>query len=161
LSLLSASAKELITSGALAHAVTLNRDGSPQVSLVWADVAGDGVVFFARNDRVKMRNLRQDPRLVISFEDARKAANGLTQYLGLYGRVSLFPGQDINELTDRLSQRYMGRDRFPFPRENQTLVQVAVGGLEAMVRGSRLAEKGLAFVRILEAQQMLSKGSGK
>ena len=124
--LLSASAKQLIMSGALAHVVTLNRDGSPQVSLVWADMEGDAVVFFARIDRVKMRNLRRDPRVVISFEDTEKAATGLTQYLVIYGRASLFPGLDIDELMDRLSQRYMGLDRFPFPRENQTLVRVTV-----------------------------------
>jgi PPOX class probable F420-dependent enzyme len=124
--LLSEAAKRLVMSGALAHVVTINSDGTPQVSVVWADVADDDVVFFARIDRVKMRNLLRDPRVVISFEDTQKAASGLTQYLVIYGRAALFPGQDINELMDRLSRRYMGLDQFPFPRENQTLVRVTV-----------------------------------
>ena len=35
------SARELIESDALAHLVTLNRDGSPQVSCVWVGLDGD------------------------------------------------------------------------------------------------------------------------
>jgi PPOX class probable F420-dependent enzyme len=124
--LLSEAAKKLITSGALAHVVTINGDGTPQVSVVWADVDGDDVVFFARIDRVKMQNLRRDPRVVISFEDTQKAASGLTQYLVIYGRAALLPDQNIHELMDQLSQRYMGLDRFPFSRENQILVRVTI-----------------------------------
>ena len=39
------SARELIESGVLAHLVTLNRDGSPQVSCVWVGVDGDELGF--------------------------------------------------------------------------------------------------------------------
>jgi hypothetical protein len=56
--LLSEAAKRLVTSGALAHVVTINSDGTPQVSVVWADMAGDDVVFFARIDRVKNTTAR-------------------------------------------------------------------------------------------------------
>ena len=38
------SARSLIESGAHAHLVTLNPDGSPQVTLVWAGLDGDDIV---------------------------------------------------------------------------------------------------------------------
>jgi hypothetical protein len=38
------SAKELIESGSLAHLVTLNADGSPQVTCVWVGLDGDELV---------------------------------------------------------------------------------------------------------------------
>jgi len=86
----------------------------------------DEVVFFARADRVKMRNLRRDPRLVISVQDTTAAASGLMQYLTLRGTARIRDGQPIDDLMDRLTRRYLGRDRFPFPRDGQTAVHVAV-----------------------------------
>ena len=38
------SARAMIESGRLAHLVTLNRDGSPQVSCVWVGLDGDEIV---------------------------------------------------------------------------------------------------------------------
>jgi len=38
------SARELIESGALAHLVTMNRDGSPQVTCIWVGLDGDQIV---------------------------------------------------------------------------------------------------------------------
>jgi hypothetical protein len=41
---LPASAREVIESDGLAHLVTLNRDGSPHVTIVWVGLEGDEVV---------------------------------------------------------------------------------------------------------------------
>ena len=37
-------ARELLESDALVHLVTINPDGSPQVSIVWAGLDGDEIV---------------------------------------------------------------------------------------------------------------------
>ena len=37
-------ARELLESDAVAHVVTLNEDGSPQVTAAWVGVEGDGIV---------------------------------------------------------------------------------------------------------------------
>jgi PPOX class probable F420-dependent enzyme len=123
---LPSSALTLLNSGALAHVSTINADGSPHVTVVWIEAQGDEVVFFARTDRVKMRNLRRDPRVVISVQDTTRAASGLMQYLTLRGTARIMDGEPIDDLMDRLTTRYMGRDRFPFPRAGQTAVRVAV-----------------------------------
>ena len=52
------SARELIESGALAHLVTLNRDGSPQVSCVWVGIDGDELVSGHLPEHQKVRNIR-------------------------------------------------------------------------------------------------------
>ena len=36
--------RQALTSGHLAHLVTLNKDGSPQVSIVWVGLDGDDIV---------------------------------------------------------------------------------------------------------------------
>jgi len=41
---LNAAARELIASGPLAHLVTINRDGSPQLSVIWVGLDGDELV---------------------------------------------------------------------------------------------------------------------
>ena len=48
----------------LAHMVTLNADGSPQVSCVWVGLDGDEIVsgHLPRNQKVK--NVERDPRVV-------------------------------------------------------------------------------------------------
>jgi hypothetical protein len=38
------SVRQALTSGHLAHLVTLNQDGSPQVTIVWIGLDGDEIV---------------------------------------------------------------------------------------------------------------------
>src|SRR5215216_5989366 len=61
-------ARELIESGALAHLVTLNADGSPQVSCVWVGLEDGEIVSGHLGDRQKLRNVRRDPRVSLSLE---------------------------------------------------------------------------------------------
>ena len=62
-------ARELIESGALGHLVTLNADGSPQVSCVWVGIEDGQLVSGHLSARQqKLRNVRRDPRVTLSFE---------------------------------------------------------------------------------------------
>ena len=63
-----AAARALIESGALAHLVTLNADGSPQVSVIWVGLDGDELVSGHIDGQLKMRNMARDPRVALSFE---------------------------------------------------------------------------------------------
>ena len=38
-------ARDFLATGPLAHVVTINPDGSPHVSLAWAGVDGDGLIW--------------------------------------------------------------------------------------------------------------------
>ena len=66
-----APAEALLGSSALAHVVTRNRDGTPQVSVVWCGVRGDHVYFCAEGSTAKIRNIARDPAVVLSTEDLR------------------------------------------------------------------------------------------
>ena len=108
------SAKELIESGALGHLVTLNEDGSPQVTCVWVGVDGDELVsgHLPANQR-KLQNVRRDPRVTLSFEGTRVHPPGLKEYLVVHGRARLEEG-GAAELLQRLAHVYLGPDvRFP------------------------------------------------
>ena len=50
------------TSGHLAHLVTLNKDGSPQISIVWVGLDGDEIVCAHQNLYQKLKNIQSDAR---------------------------------------------------------------------------------------------------
>jgi PPOX class probable F420-dependent enzyme len=101
------SARELIESGAHAHLVTLNPDGSPQVTIVWAGLDGDDIVAGHLYESKKVQNIRQDGRVAVTFECDTKSAMGLTEYLVVYGQARIDKG-GAPELLQKLAQVYLG-----------------------------------------------------
>ena len=113
MSVLPASARAVLESDALAHLVTINPDGSPQVSIVWVGLDGDDVVSAHLREQQKLRNVRRDPRVSISVEAPGTNALGLREYLVLRGRAVIEEG-GAPELLQRLAHTYLGPDvKFP------------------------------------------------
>jgi PPOX class probable F420-dependent enzyme len=109
--------RTLIESGRLAHLVTLNRDGSPQVTLVWIGLDGDEVVAGHLPRNRKVRNIERDPRVAISIEAVTKSSMGLTEYAVLYGTARIQEG-GAPELLQKLAEVYIGPGvKFP-PMDN-------------------------------------------
>jgi PPOX class probable F420-dependent enzyme len=107
------SARELIESGALAHLVTLNRDGAPQVSCVWMGLEDDELVSGHLFRHQKVKNVERDPRVSASFEGTGVHPPGLKEYLVVHGRARITEG-GAAELLQRLAHVYLGPDvRFP------------------------------------------------
>jgi PPOX class probable F420-dependent enzyme len=98
------SAVALIDSGASAHMVTINRDGSPQVSLVWAGVEDGEICVGMLTPRQKLHNVRRDPRVAISFESSEHDRTGLTYYLVVSGIARVTEGGSA-ELVSKLAKR--------------------------------------------------------
>lgn len=105
---LNEAARRLIESGALAHLVTLEPDGAPQVSVVWVGLEQDGLVAAHLDPgQRKLRNMRLDPRVVLSFEATTRNAVGMRHYLVVHGRARVTAG-GAPELLNRLAQTYVG-----------------------------------------------------
>jgi len=62
------SAREVLESDGLAHLVTLNPDGSPQVTCVWIGLEGDEIVCAHLGRFQKVKNIERDPRVTLSVE---------------------------------------------------------------------------------------------
>ena len=103
------SVREFLETGPLAHVVTLDPDGTPHVTVAWAGLDGDDLVFatFFLPDQRKLRNIRRDPRVVISFEAKEHAGEGLHPYLVIRGRGRITEGGAL-EVMDRLAEHYLG-----------------------------------------------------
>jgi PPOX class probable F420-dependent enzyme len=108
------SARALIEGGALGHLVTINEDGSPQVTCVWVGIDGDDLVSGHLNpDQRKIRNVRRDPRVTLSFEGTEIQPPGLKQYLIVNGHASV-EGGGAPGLLQELAHVHLGPEvRFP------------------------------------------------
>ena len=111
-------ARALIESDAIAHVVTLDEDGSPQVTAAWVGLDGDEIVIATLPDQRKLRNLRRDPRVSLSIPSSTTTALGLLEYLVVYGTARVTKGGAPEVLQD-LAHTYLGPDvvfpNFPDP----------------------------------------------
>ena len=117
------SVKKIMQDKAYGHVVTFNADGKPQVTMVWMDVEGDEVLFNTAEGRLKPKNLRRDPRVIISVQDR----NDPQSYMVFHGRATVTePGADDH--IDKLAKRFLGVDKYPFrrPGEKRLIVRVKV-----------------------------------
>jgi len=102
-------AREVLESDRLAHFVTLNPDGSPQVTCVWVGLEGDEIVSGHLATRQKVRNIERDPRVALSIESKRTNELGLQECLVVHGRARSQEG-GAPELLQRLARTYIGPD---------------------------------------------------
>ena len=98
--------RQALIAGHLAHLVTLNQDGSPQVSIVWVGLDGDEIVCAHQNLYQKLKNIQRDARVALSMETGGKT-NGLDNYLVINGRARITNG-GASELLNQLAQIYIG-----------------------------------------------------
>jgi PPOX class probable F420-dependent enzyme len=101
------SARAVLESDGLAHLVTLNADGSPQVTVVWVGLEGDDIVSAHLRPQQKLRNIRRDNRVALSIETRTTNAHGLREYLIVHGRATIEEG-GAPELLQRLAHTYLG-----------------------------------------------------
>jgi PPOX class probable F420-dependent enzyme len=99
--------RQLIESGPLAHLVTLNSDGSPQVTIVWIGVEDDEIVSGHLFEHRKVQNIRRDPRVALSLEAPGRNPIGMQDYAVLYGHARITEG-GAPELLQRLAEVYVG-----------------------------------------------------
>jgi PPOX class probable F420-dependent enzyme len=104
--------RQLVATGPLATIITLNVDGTPHVSLAWAALEGDELVWSTFFDQRKIENLRRDPRITISFIARESGGETLHPYAVVRGRARITEGGAL-DLMDRLSPLFIGQDRFP------------------------------------------------
>jgi PPOX class probable F420-dependent enzyme len=133
--------RELVESGPMVHLSTVNPDGSPQVSVIWAGLDGDDLVSGHLRWQAKLRNIERDPRVVLSFEAPRDPGVFLNPYATLRARATVEPSDSAWDLLDRLTKVYMSRqDSFPAPRRPGYIVRYAVeriGGVGPWVPTAR------------------------
>ncbi len=102
-------ARALLSSDAVAHVVTIDEDGAPQITLAWVGIEDDEIVLATMPEQRKLRNLRRDPRVAISIPSTTRNEWGLLEYLVVYGTARVTEG-GAPEMLQRLAYTYIGPD---------------------------------------------------
>lgn len=112
---------QLLTETHLAHVATVGADGTPHVTPVWVDTDGKHIIFNTAKSRVKYRNIARNPMVGISVSDR----NNDYRTLWVQGRAE-FVEEGADEHIDRLTQKYLGKEKYPFrqPGEERVIVRV-------------------------------------
>jgi PPOX class probable F420-dependent enzyme len=102
-------ARALIGSGADATLVTINPDGSPQVSVVWVALQstpeGDELVTAHLGVYQKIRNVRRDPRVAVTIL-SQERGEVMRPYLSVTGTARVVEGgapELLRELAETLA----------------------------------------------------------
>jgi PPOX class probable F420-dependent enzyme len=109
-------ARDLIGKGSDATLVTLNPDGSPQISLVWVALQstpdGDELVTAHLAEHKKVRNIRKDPRVALTIVSVGEVGQEMRPYLAVNGTARIVEG-GAPELLKELAQTLSNPDVFP------------------------------------------------
>ena len=109
-------ARDFIGNGADATLITLNPDGSPQVSVVWVALRstpdGDELVTGHLAEHKKVRNVRRDPRVAVTIVQPGDVNHELRQYLSIDGTARIEEG-GAPELLTSLSEALLDPNQFP------------------------------------------------
>ena len=106
----------------LVFIATVMKDGSPQVSPVWADYENDHVLVNTAEGRIKHKNVLRDPRVAISVVDQNNPLNMTT----IRGKViEIIPDYEYKH-ANKLTKKYIGTDKYPFrqPGEKRTILKI-------------------------------------
>jgi PPOX class probable F420-dependent enzyme len=86
---------------------TINKDGSPQVTLNWIDTDGENVLVNTAEGRIKVQNTKRDPRVCIVVPDTVHVGRRLT----VFGEVTKhIAGEEARKHVNELSLKYNGRE---------------------------------------------------
>jgi PPOX class probable F420-dependent enzyme len=111
------SARELIGEGADATLVTLNPDGSPQVTLVWVALQstpdGDELVTAHLAAHKKVRNVRNDSRVAVTILSDGHVGEVMRPYLAINGTARVVEGGAPELLKDLAQTLAAPNAQFP------------------------------------------------
>ncbi len=109
---------------------TLNRDGTPQPTVVWVDVDDEGVSFNTAYGRVKPGNLAREPRLALVVVDPGDPY----RWIKINGTGALVD-EGADEQIDRLSAKYTGNPVYPNRTPDERRVTVRITPTRILSRG--------------------------
>lgn len=104
------------------HAVisTSNADGSIHSSVVWIDMDDGLVAVNSAVGRVWPSNLERDPRVTVLVYDQSNP----NEYVEIRGIART--GDGAEDHVDRLAQKYLGKDTYPYRKPGEERVKFVI-----------------------------------
>ena len=102
----------------LVYIATLMKDGAPQVSPVWANHEDGYILVNTAEGRIKYKNVLRDPRVAVSVVSKDNPLDMIT----IRGTVKELITDYEYKHADKLTQQYLGREQYPFKRDDEKRV---------------------------------------
>jgi PPOX class probable F420-dependent enzyme len=102
--------RDLIESGPLTYLSTTNSDGSPQVTMIWIGLEGDDLISVHARENAKLRNIRRDPRVALSFGPSPVPGDWLSPYAVIYATATVELSTRAWAVMAELAKVYVGPD---------------------------------------------------
>lgn len=113
----------------LVFIATIMKDGSPQVSPVWANYDDGHVLINTAEGRIKHKNILRDNRVAVSVVSKDNPLDMAT----IRGTVEeLIPDYDYTH-ADKLTLQYMGREHYPFKRDDEKRIILKIKPVRVFV----------------------------
>lgn len=108
-------AVKLFEGSNLVFIATIMKDGSPQLSPVWANYEDNHIWINTAEGRLKHKNILRDPRVAVSVVDKNNPLNMTT----IKGKVvEIIPDYDYTH-ANILTKKYMKKETYPFKRQGE------------------------------------------
>ena len=106
----------------LVFIATLMKDGSPQLSPVWANYEDDHILINTAEGRIKHKNILHDPRIAVSVVSNSNPLD-MTTIRGTV--VEIIPDYEYEHI-NRLTKKYLNQDNYPFrkPGEKRIILKI-------------------------------------
>jgi len=108
-------AQKLFEQKNIVFIATIMKDGSPQLSPVWANYDSGYILVNTAEGRIKHKNVLRDPRVAVSVISHDNPLDMTT----IRGKVEEIISDYDYTHADKLTQQYMGKEHYPFKRENE------------------------------------------
>jgi len=106
---------DLFQKKAFASLATLMADGTPQVTPVWVDFDGTHVLVNSARGRQKEKNMGRNSAVALVILDP----DNPYRYLEIRGKVVEVTEQGADAHIDKMSKKYMGKDKYPYRRPGE------------------------------------------
>ena len=102
----------------LAFISTLSKDGSPQITPMWADMEGDVILINTFDGSAKSKNIQKDPRVALSVVENNNPYN----MVSIKGTVIDQTTEGADEHLKKLAKRYLGIGKYYYREPNRKRV---------------------------------------
>ena len=105
------------------------KDGSPQLSPVWANYEDGFILVNTAEGRIKHKNILRDPRVAVSVVSNDNPLDMTT----IRGTVIELISDAEYHHADKLTEQYMGRKHYPFKRDDEKRIILKIQPLKVFV----------------------------
>lgn len=123
--------RDLLDRPILISLATVQPDGQPQVTPVWADYVDGHVRINTAAGRQKHTNLIERPQVTVLVVDPD---NG-QRYIEIRGRVAEATEEGADDDIDTLAKKYLGVDSYPFRNPAETRVTFLIEPVHVSAQG--------------------------